>query len=149
MSVPIRELANAYIEIDGAVMSNQGNKVGIKREAEMQDATGFRAKMKQKVRGIPDAAIDMTLFLNFGEGSVNSVLAAIFNEEKEVQVAIKPKKGPASATNPKYVMKKCVLAGYPIELAGPKQVMSVSVTFENVGEEGIEEVLTPAGGEAE
>jgi hypothetical protein len=141
-------IKNAFIEIDGTELSNQGNKITLKREKEVMDATGYRAKSKQKATGIPDSAIEMTLFMSYGEGGLDSVLEPIFEDDKEVEVVIKFKKGPASADNPKYTMTG-ILPSYPLSSDGPGQLQTVDVTFENTGEDGIVPSHTPAEGEAE
>lgn len=141
-------IRDAFIEIDGTELSNQGNKITVKREKEVMDATGYRAKSKQKATGIPDSSIEMTLFMTYGAGGVNSVLAPIFNEDKEVEVVVKFKKGKASADNPRYSMTG-ILPNFPITSDGPGSLQTVDLTFENVGEDGVEESETPVAEEAE
>lgn len=145
----IRELANAYVQVNGIVLSNQANKVSIKREGEVMEATGFRAAFKQKVVGISDAGMDITFWLNYGASSVNEALSALYSENKTFEVAVKPKKGYASTSNPLYLMKEAQLPALPIELPGPKQLLAVSVEFINLGESGIEELYAKREGEAE
>ena len=145
----IRELANAYVQVNGIVLSNQANKASIKREGEVMEATGFRAAYKQKVVGISDAGMDITFWLNYGASSVNEVLAPLYIENKTFEVAVKPKKGYASASNPLYLMKEAQLPALPIELPGPKQLLAVSVEFINLGESGIEEITVKRESEAE
>lgn len=149
MPVPTRELGDAFIEIDGVVLSEQGNKVAIKDELSAEDATGFRASYEQTEYTLGKASVDVTLFLNFGEGSINSLLGEIYRERKVVEVAIKPKKGLASKTNPKWILKEAKLGSNPREITGPKKLLTVSVTFANAGNAGIEEIATSKEGEAE
>lgn len=149
MPIPTRELGDAYIEIDGTVLSEQGNKVGIKDELSAEDATGFRASYEQTEYTLGKASIDVTLFLNFGAGSINALLGEIYRERKVVQVVIKPKKGKASAENPRWVLKEAKLGSNPREISGPKKLLTVSVTFTNAGNAGIEEITVPVEGEAE
>lgn len=149
MPTPTRELGDAYIEIDGSVVSEQGNKVALKDELQAEDATGFRADYEQTEYTLGKASIDVTLFLNFGTGSINALLGEIYRERKVVEVAIKPKKGLASIENPKWVLKAAKLGSNPREVTGPKKLLTVSVTFENAGQTGIEEITTSTEGEAE
>ncbi len=140
-------ITDAYVEVDGTELSNQGNKIVLKREKEVMDATGFRAKAKQKEGGIPDASMDITLFQGYKKGGVNSVLSSIWDEDKEVKVVIKWKKGKASEENPKYVMTGKLFT-FPLE-GSVNSIQTVECTFENTGESGIQELTTSEEGEKE
>lgn len=139
-----RTLINATIKIDGVDVSNQGNKVVVHKDAEELDGTGFQSEFKQTEPGLKDAAIEVTLFQTFGVGSVNSLLAELFDEGKEVEVVVTPKEGVVSATNPSFTLKKGKMFGYdPVSGQGPGQLMTTDVTFKNVGQEGIVESTEP------
>lgn len=149
MTIPTRELGDMCLEIDGTVVSEQASKGEVKREQNTEDSTGMHAEFEQVVTTLGKASIPVDLFLNFGEGSVEELLNEIFTERKIVEVCLRPKKGKASVTNPKFRMKEARLTSLPISIQGPKKLMTVSVEFMNAGQSGVERLTSPAEGESE
>jgi hypothetical protein len=139
-----RTLINASIKINGTDVSNQGNKVVVKLDKDELDGTGFQSKFKQTEPGLADAAIEMTLFQTFGEGSVNTLLAKQFSEDEDSIVVVTPKEGVVSKDNPAFVLKKGKSFGYePVGGDGPGQLMTTDVAFKNTGQEGVVELVKP------
>lgn len=149
MTIPARELGDMCLEIDGTVVSEQASKGEVKREKQTEDATGMHADYEQVVTTLGKASIPVDLFLNFGEGSIEALLSEIFEEEKIVEVTLRPKRGKASKTNPKYQIKEAILTSAPISIPGPKKLMTISVEFMNNGNSGVERITTPSEGESE
>jgi hypothetical protein len=149
MTLPTRELGDMCLEIDGVVVSESCNKGEVKREKQTEDSTGMHADYETVVTTLGKASIPVTIFLNFGEGSIEELLSEIFEEAKTVEINFRPKKGLASETNPRFRMKEAILTSLPIPVAGPKKLMSVSVEFMNNGQSGVERIPTTEGGESE
>jgi hypothetical protein len=149
MPIPTRELGDMCLEIDGTVVSEQASKGEVKREKNTEDATGMHAHDEVFVTTLGKASIPVDLFLNFGEGSIEALLNEIYEEEKVVEVCLRPKKGKASVTNPKYRMKEARLTSLPISISGPKKLLTVSVEFMNAGQSGVERLTTAAEGVSE
>lgn len=149
MTLPTRELGDMCLEIDGSVVSENCNKGEVKREKQTEDSTGMHAEYESVVTTLGKASIPCTIFLNFGEGSIEELLSEIFEEDKTVEVVFRPKKGKASVTNPAFRIKEAILTSLPITVDGPKKLMSVSVEFMNNGQSGVERYTAPEAGESE
>jgi hypothetical protein len=139
-----RTLINPTISIDGTDVTVQGSKVIVKKDRDELDGTGFGSEFKQTEPGLKDAAVEMTLFQTYGAGSVNSLLSTLEEEDKAVPVIVTPKQGVVSADNPAFALMAGKAFGYnPLEASGPGQLGSTDVNFKNVGEEGVQELITP------
>lgn len=149
MTLPTRELGDMCLVINGTVVSEQASKGEVKRERQTEDATGMHAKYEQVVTTLGKGSMPVDLFVNFGEGSIEELLSKIFENEEVVEVSLRPKKGKASVTNPRFRMKQAILTSAPIVIAGPKKLITVSVEFVNNGQSGVERLTTSEAGESE
>lgn len=149
MTLPTRELGDMCLEIDGTVVSESCSKGEVKQELNTEDSTGMHAVNETVETTLGKASIPVTIFLNFGEGSIEELLSEIFEERKVVEIVFRPKKGKASVTNPGRRMKEAILTSLPISVEGPKKLMSVSVEFMNNGQSGVERYTAPEAGESE
>lgn len=139
-----RVMINATIIINGTNVSNQGNKVTVEKTTAENDGTGFQSDFEQTEPGLKSASIPMTLFQSYGPGSINSLIGGIEDSGEPAIIVVTPKDDVVSATNPAFVLKEGKPFGYnPVDGSAPGSLITTDVTFKNVGQEGIVELVTP------
>jgi hypothetical protein len=139
-----RVMIDATIIINGTNVSNQGNKVLVEESTAENDGTGFQTEFEQTEPGLKSGSIPMTLFQSYGPGSINTLLRGITSSGEPAIVVVTPKDEAVSATNPAFVMPKGKPFGYnPVDGSAPGSLITTDVTFKNVGQEGIVEMVTP------
>jgi hypothetical protein len=97
-------LKDAYIAINGTVLSNFANHVDIDDSADEVEFTGFSsAGYKEIGQGLKDATINVTWFQNYGTAvgdQIHTILQPLYQSGGTFAVELRPTSGAASATNP-------------------------------------------------
>jgi hypothetical protein len=98
-------LKDAYVAINGTVLSNFANHVDIDDSADEIDFTGFStAGYKEIGQGLKDATINVTWFQDFAANSVHAILQPLYSAGGTFSVEVRPTSSAVSATNPKATM---------------------------------------------
>lgn len=93
-------LTNARIEINGSVLSTDGNEVTIPYEAETQDNTTFGDKTRANIGGLLNWSMQINFIQDFDAGKVDAILFPLVG--KDFDVKIRAVDAAISANNPEY-----------------------------------------------
>ena len=94
---------DVYVEIDGVDVSPYVQKIDAPEKWANIIVTGMGAKFEERLLGIGDFSVALTLFQSYAAGSVFQTLKSIAGFNTPVTVVIRPVKSNAvSATNPNY-----------------------------------------------
>jgi hypothetical protein len=94
-------LTNARIEIDGNVVSTDGNTVNISYEAETDDNTTFGDSTRSNIGGLKNWSMELNFVQDFANTEIDSILFPLVGTDFEVK--IRPDAGVISTSNPEYV----------------------------------------------
>jgi len=98
-------LKDAYIAINGTVISNFASSVELEDTADEIDFTGFSTNGYKEIgQGLKDATITCTFFSDFAAGSVNSIIQPLYASGGTFAVEIRPTSAAVSATDRKSVV---------------------------------------------
>jgi len=102
-------LKDAYIAINGTVVSNLASSCELTDEAEQIDFTGFSTNGYREIGpGLKTAEINVTFFSDFAAAGVNSginnIIQPIYSSGGTCGIEIRPTSAAVSATNPKGTM---------------------------------------------
>lgn len=136
-------LRDVQIFVDGTDLSNRSNAVTINQEDDEQDVTAFTAQARQRAKGIPDGAIEVTFFQDFEAGSTHSVLSPLKDTDVPFPVWVIPTDATVSATNPAFLLEEALLFNYSPLQGSVGEVSTIEATFNNSGDAGLVEVTDP------
>lgn len=130
-------LDDAYVEVDGVVISNYVDTVEIDYTWEDNDVTGMGSAAREHLLGLNDPNIKLTIFQSFDAGSVDAVFNTVAGKNTPFPVIIRPR---ASAgvgpTNPQFEMQ-CLCPTYsPLKGQVGKPSMT-DITLVNGSQTGI------------
>ena len=129
-------LTDAYISVNGVVLSDHGNNVTVEDTREQVDFTAFGATSKVYGKGLGDATITVQFFQDFAAGEVHATLQPLISSTTPVTVEVRATSAARSATNPGIVMSALLFTYTPLSGSiGEASVMSA--TFTNASQTGI------------
>lgn len=134
-------LLDAYISVNGVVLSDHGNAVGIETTFDEQDFTAFGATFKEFGKGLGDATITATFFQDFAAASVDATLWPLAIASTTFTVEIRATSAARSATNPAYVMTARLFQYSPLsgDVGNPS---TTPVSFRNAGSTGLQRLTS-------
>jgi len=92
---------DVFVSIDGVDVSQYVQKIDAPEKWDNVDVTGMGAKFKERLLGIGDFSVALTLFQSYSAGAVFQLLKSIAGFNTPVTVVIRPVKSNAvGATNP-------------------------------------------------
>jgi len=97
-------LTDAYVSINGVVLSDHGNSVTVEDNRETKDFTAFGATSKAVGKGLGDAKITVRLFQDFASGKTHATLQPLIGSTTPVTIEVRATSAARSATNPAAVM---------------------------------------------
>lgn len=130
-------LTDAYISINGVVLSDHGNQVKITDSRDDKDATTFGATSKASLKGLGDALMDITLFQDFAAGKVHATLSPLIGSTTPVAVEVRATSAARSATNPAALLSTALMFDYSMLDASIGDVPATTATFKNSGNAGM------------
>jgi hypothetical protein len=129
-------LGNASVSISvGATptvydLSDNCSKCEVSVGFDYLESTAFGDTGHQAVQGLQTCSVNMDLFLSYGVGEVETMMAAI-QTAGNCTITVKPSTGAASASVPQYVITKATLdANQPI-MSSVGELAVVSLSFTN------------------
>ena len=130
-------LLDAYIIVNGVVLSDHGNEVGIETTFDEQDLTAFGATFKEFGKGLGDATITATFFQDFAAASIDATLWPLaISATTTFTVGVRATSAARSTTNPEYSMTARLFNYSP--LAGAIGSPSTTpVSFRNASATGL------------
>lgn len=131
---------DAYISVNGTVLSDHANQITIEDSAEEVDITGFTpAGYREFAQGLKDVTITATFQQDYAAGSVDAILSAMYSASGTVAgtVVVKPTSATVSSTNPTYTLVSKLYSYGP--LAGAVgDALVVEATFRHSGTAGLQ-----------
>lgn len=125
-------LSNATVNItQGSTnydVSDQATAVTLTVGQEELDATAFGDVGRKFVGGLESVEVTLTLFLSYGSGEVEAMLADVVGKGTTTLV-ISPSGTTESATNPEYTITNAMLANAPVINSTVGELASVDLTF--------------------
>lgn len=125
-------LSNATVNItQGSTnydVSDQATAVTLTVGQEELDATAFGDIGRKFVGGLESVEVTLTLFLSYGSGEVEAMLADVVGKGTTTLV-ISPSGTTESATNPEYTITNAMLASAPVINSTVGELASVDLTF--------------------
>jgi len=99
-------LRDCYIAINGTVVSNQANSVGLEDSADEIDLTGFSTGGYREItQGLKDATLTCTFFSDFGtpavNAGINNIIQPLYASGGTLGIEVRPTSAAVSSTNPK------------------------------------------------
>jgi hypothetical protein len=129
-------LTDAYISVNGVVLSDHGNAVTVEDNRDQVDVTAFGATNKAYGKGLGDAKITVKFFQDFAAGKVHATLQPLIGSSSGVTVEVRPTSGARSATNPAAVMT-ALLFNYNFLDGSIGEASGISAEFVNASQSGI------------
>ena len=133
-------LKDAYIAINGTVLSNFANHVDIDDSADEIDFTGFSTNGYKEIgQGLKDATINVTWFQNFGTATgdtLHSILQPLYQSGGTFGVEVRPTSNAVSSTNPKATMT-ARLYSYSGIAGDVGAALTMDIAMRNAGTAGL------------
>jgi hypothetical protein len=98
-------LTDAYVNVNGVVLSDHANKVTVTDNRDTVDITAFGATSKAIVKGLGDATISVDFFQDTAAGKTHATLQPLIASNTPVTIEVRPTSAARSATNPAAVMQ--------------------------------------------
>jgi hypothetical protein len=129
-------LVDAYIAVNGVVLSDHANQVTVEDTREAKDVTAFGATSKATAKGLGDAKISATFFQDFGPGKTHATLQPLINSTTPVTIEVRATSAARSATNPASLMSG-LLMNYNMLDGGVGEVTTIKAEFVNGAQAGM------------
>lgn len=129
-------LKDAYINVNGVVLSGLSNQVVVNDTRDKVDVTGFGAKMKKNAKGLGDGGAKVTFFQDFTGSKVHATLLPLIDSETPVAIKIRPTSAAISATNPE-AQFNALLFNYDFLNGGVGAASTTEADFANADDTGI------------
>ena len=134
-------LTDAYISINGVVLSDHGNQVDVVTQSDQVDFTSFGAVNKVYGKGLGDGTMTMTFFQDFAAASVDATLWPLSQSSTPFTVEVRATSAARSATNPAFSMSALLFEYHPLQ-GGIGEASSTPVTFQNAAQTGIQRLTS-------
>jgi hypothetical protein len=134
--VAIFTLTDAYIAVNGVVLSDHGNNVTVEDTRDAVDITAFGATSKATTKGLGDAKITVQFFQDFASGKVHATLQPLIGSTTPVTVEVRATSAARSATNPAALMSG-LLMNYNMLSGGIGEASTISAEFVNGSQTGM------------
>lgn len=128
---------NAFISVNGTVLSDHANQISIDASADEVDITGFGPSgFREFDQGFKDVTINATFLQDFATGSVDALLQPMFTNNTAGTVVVRPSADAVSATNPSYTLIAKLYSYGPLA-GGLGDALSVECAFRHSGTAGL------------
>lgn len=132
----IQVLTDAYISINGVVLSDRSNQVTVTDNRAALDSTAFGATNKSVSKGLGDASISMVLFQDFAAGKTHATLQPLLASDTAVAIEVRPTSSARSATNPAALMQG-KLMNYNFLQGQVGELSTITAEFQNGSQTGM------------
>ena len=125
-------LSNATVNLTQGMtsydLSDQCTSLTLTVGADELESTAFGDTGHKFVGGLQSVEVSMTLFLSYGSGEVEAMLAAVVGQGNTT-IVISPSGTSESATNPEYTIANCMLANAPVINSTVGELATCDLTF--------------------
>lgn len=129
-------LTDAYVAVNGVVLSDHANQVQVEDTRDTVDITAFGATSKAVTKGLGDAKITVTFFQDFAAGKVHATLQPLIGSTTGVTIEVRATSAARSATNPAALMTG-LLMNYNMLNGGVGDASSIQAEFVNSSQTGM------------
>lgn len=129
-------LTDAYVSVNGVVLSDHANQVQIEDTRDSVDITAFGATSKAVTKGLGDAKITVTFFQDFAASKVHATLQPLIGSTTGVAIEIRATSAARSATNPAALMTG-LLMNYNMLNGGVGDASTIQAEFTNSSQTGM------------
>lgn len=133
----VQVLTDAYIIVNGVVLSDHGNQVTVTDSRDQVDTTGFGATNKSYSKGLGDAKISVQFLQDFSASKVHATLQPLIGNTAGFPVEVRPTSAARSATNPAFYLALANLFEYTGLDGSIGDASTVPVDFLNAGPAGM------------
>lgn len=129
-------LTDAYIAINGVVLSDHSNSVTVEDNRASVDFTAFGATSKAVGKGLGDAKITVQMFQDFASGKTHATLQPLIGSTTPVTIEVRATSSARSATNPAALMSG-LLMNYNMLQGGIGDASTITAEFVNGSQTGM------------
>ena len=129
-------LTDAYVAVNGVVLSDHANQVTVEDNRDQVDITAFGASSKAYTKGLGDAKISVQFFQDFAASKVHATLQPLIGSSSTVTIEVRPTSAARSATNPAALMNG-LLFSYNFLNGGIGDASQITAEFVNGSQTGI------------
>lgn len=129
-------LVDAYVAVNGVVLSDHANQVTVEDTRDSVDITAFGATSKAVTKGLGDAKITVKFFQDFAAGKVHATLQPLIGSTTGVTIEVRPTSAARSATNPAALMTG-LLMNYNFLDGSIGEASGISAEFVNSSQTGM------------
>jgi hypothetical protein len=134
--VAIFTLTDAYVAVNGVVLSDHSNSVTVEDTRDPVDITAFGATSKATTKGLGDAKISVQFFQDFAASKVHATLQPLISSTTPVTIEVRATSSARSATNPAAVMSG-LLMNYNMLAGGIGEASMITAEFVNGASAGL------------
>lgn len=136
--MPKYVLKDAYVAINGTVVSNYASSCTLEDTADEVDFTGFSSAGYREIgQGLKDATITVTFFSDFAVGGINNIIQPLYAGGGTFAVEVRPTSAAPSATNPRATMTARIYS-YSGIAGGVGDASTFDAAFRNAGTAGLQ-----------
>lgn len=121
-------LKNVFFKVNSVDLSTYVADVDVGEAVDQVDVTGMGSTSRERIPGLRDDTVDVTLWQDFGTGAVDQTLSGLVGSGSVFPIEIGPNGSSYSATNPKYSGSVQLFEYHPIA-GGVGDGAQTKVTF--------------------
>lgn len=129
-------LTDAYVSVNGVVLSDHANQVQVEDTRDSVDITAFGATSKAVTKGLGDAKITVTFFQDFAASKVHATLQPLIGSTTPVTIEVRATSSARSSTNPAALMSG-LLMNYNMLNGGVGDASTIQAEFTNASQAGM------------
>lgn len=111
-------------------VSDQLSKCEVTVGYDILDSTSLADTGHQGTNGLQNVSVNLDMFLSYGVGEIETLLAAIV-AAGSCSIVVSPSGTTETASNPEYTITKATLAGAPVIMSTVGTLAVASVSFVN------------------
>ena len=111
-------------------VSDQLSKCEVMVGFELLESTSLSDTGRQATKGLQSVAVNLDLYLSYGVGEIETLLAAIVTAGS-CTIVVSPSGTTESASNPEYTITTCTLDAAPVIMSSIGTLAVASVSFSN------------------
>lgn len=129
-------LTDAYVAVNGVVLSDHANSVTVEDTRDSVDITAFGATSKAITKGLGDAKITVQFFQDFASAKTHATLQPLIASTTGVTIEVRATSSARSATNPAALMTG-LLMNYNMLSGGIGDASMITAEFVNSASAGL------------
>jgi len=120
-------LTNAYISVNGVVLSDHGNSVSVHYEIDQVETTAFGSSGHTFTGGLQNNSIEIAFNQDYATSNVEATIYPLVGST--TTVIIKPNGATTGATNPSYTVSGAYLAAHTPVAGKVGELVTTTLSF--------------------